>query len=147
MARRATRAVPRETSYQRRIRLYKERHPGATTQQARGKHAGEHVTRKEREVAKTGLTPSQRVQIRKFARQQGYRSEDDENEIFEAMTAMVRRDGYEAFQEIRALIKAKNREHLHQGKVVTIRGRAMNRADMEALAEKHGIDWKWLYYR
>lgn len=147
MARRAVRTAPHETPYQRRIRIYKERHPGATTQEARGKKAGEHVERKAREQAKTGLSPYQRGKIKADAKEQSRRSGHDASRIEAGFTALVRNRGWDAYKRLRAFINEKHRESLHQGKVVTLRGAAMNRAEMEDLADEYEIDLEWLYYR
>jgi hypothetical protein len=149
MARPAPRAGHRESSYQRRIRLYKERHPGATTQEARGKKPREHVERARREKEKYQLTPYQRGKIAKDARVQAGRipGGGDAAEIAAGYVRLVQGQGWGAYQDLRAFITAKHRESLHMGKVVTIRGAAQNRAEMETLAALYGIDISWLYYR
>lgn len=149
MARKAVRAQPHETPYQRRIRLYKERHPGATTQEARGKKPREHVERARREKEKSGLTPYQRSKIKADAIQQAYRAREHgvtAAEVEAGFTRMVRERGWDAYKDIRAFINAQHKARTHQGKVVVLAGRAANLAKMERLAAKYGIELEWLFY-
>ena len=151
MARRPARAAPSrdETAYQKRIREYKERHPGATTQEARGKRAGEHVERKRREVATGGLTDYEKRRTREFGRDHARRTGADPARAENEALQWARREGYGAVKQARDEIRrlARQRSRRLAGPVVTIGGRARNIGAMENFAGDHDLpDWTWLFY-
>jgi hypothetical protein len=142
------RAVPAETAYQRRIRLYKERHPGATTQEARGKRAGEHIARKARE-SREDTTTYQRGKVREWVRRQAQRNGARPAAVAEMHAKMQERlikNGYEAFRQMADWLRRQHAKKNKQSKVIVIAGRAANLAIMEQFAEFWDIDLEWLYY-
>ena len=113
MARRPQRAAKArdETAYQRRIREYKQRHPGATTQEARGKRAGEHIVRRERERA-AGATDYEKRYARDIARKQAARIGDkasDPAEIVRRFELWARRVGHAEVVRFKAAIRAREK--------------------------------------
>jgi hypothetical protein len=149
MARQPRRA-PRhaaETPYQRRKRIYAERHPGATTQQMRGHRAGEHVARKKREQEEIGVTTYERSKIREFAKAQAKKSGDDWETIYDDLLPKVQERGYAAFRD--TLVKplaAMGKETRHVGKVIEFAGRSRRLAHMQEIADDWDIDLTWAYY-
>lgn len=153
MARRPTRAAPAaparpETPYQKRIRLYKERHPGATTQEARGKPRAEHRIRKAREVHED-TTTYQRGYIRKWAAGQARKVGANADYVYETMLEKVIKRGRDGFADFRAMVDGVRRlarEKARLSKAGRIEGRARRAGEMEDWAAEWDIDLEWLYY-
>lgn len=149
---------PRESAYERRIRLYIEKHPGASRAQARGHRPSEHETRRKRAEAEGRLTERERAAIRRFARRNARRREGaDPDEIYSDMLAWARERGFGAFDAMRSQVadlekRGASRVRIRmRGKVAHFEGnvaaQAANVATMEGFATRHGVsDIQWLYY-
>ena len=163
---RAPKASPRaraETPYQRRIRLYKQRHPGATTQQARGKPQREHVARRERERA-AGLTTYERSQIRAIARAQAKRMGVEPDEISRRFELWARQKGYARVKEFKAGIQARHKQKRARVRVRRKVGGRVIRVEITGASSQVGgmqtdfddfdlpdlpddlPDWAWFFY-
>ena len=136
---------------------------GKTRQQARGKQAREHVERKRREVAKTGLTSSQKASVDKFARQQAHRAgSGDPGEAVKRLRAWVAAHGYGRFRDLKANVAARHKEkrerstiHRYEGgRRITLHiSTGGNVADMQGDFEDFDLpdmpdadDFGWLFY-
>jgi hypothetical protein len=151
------RPPPAETAHARRIRLYLEKHPGATKAQARGHKPAEHATRKERARAAGRLDENQRATIKRFAKLQASRKNSDSGELYRAMVERFdRKGGYRDFERIKAEVarhagmkRGRNRVRSldKSGKTVTIE-HAAERVwdDFEDFAERYDVPEEWLYY-
>lgn len=112
---------------------------GKTRQQSRGHKIHEHVERKKKELEKSGLTSSEKSQIRKFCR--AYPNKDRaESDVISA----AQDRGYLWFQNYRDAWK-KLRKQYERGRV----GKSKN--DMQYLYDEldlpdEGDDIGWLYY-
>ena len=94
-----------------RRRIERAEAAGKSRQAARGHVSREHVSRKAREVAKTGTTSSQKAQIDKFARMQANRAEsDDPDEAVRLLRLWTAEHGYARFKELRANVNARHKQ-------------------------------------
>jgi type III secretory pathway component EscV len=75
-----------------RARLERNFAKGKTRQQARGHKVKEHVEREKKEKEKTGLTSSQKQQIKKFSQKQAHRSNKSAAQIEKTITDLVRNE-------------------------------------------------------
>jgi hypothetical protein len=150
----------RETAHQRRIRLYLEKHPGATKAQARGHKPAEHRTRKERARLAGKFDENQRASVKRFAGRQFKRNRDgpDPDELYRLMLEKYQSKprGWQRFEIDKGQVArhAKMRRHRNRvrsvdkaGKVKTIE-MAPERVweDFEDYAEEHDIPEEWLWY-
>lgn len=127
-----------ETAYQYRIRRFKETHPGATTQQARGKRQREHVTRKAREIRTHGMTLEQQHRVDEFAIKQVQRRDghaaadaahDDPagNDIVQRYREATRAKGYDHFVRVRSAVNKLGREKRRRaGRILRRKGGETN---------------------
>lgn len=153
------RPPPAETAHARRIRLYLEKHPGATKAQARGHKPAEHATRKERARAAGRLDENQRATVRRFAHRQARRNDGGPEGSDVARDMLARFDragGWRDFERIKKAVTrhAGMRRRRHRvrsvdkaGKVATIEttpDRVWN--DMEDFADDLDVPDEWLYY-
>lgn len=147
-----TRRPPRkstETAYQRRIRRYQEKHPGASKQEARGKgvearRGGEHRQRIIKEKAKHGgLTLPQIRSIEHRAAVQAKRiygrnaSPANIKDVADRLKGMAREQGYGAFLRYRATVDNLGSRQRHRERQM-IRGR-VTRFTRERLADPYDL--------
>lgn len=92
---------PRETwSEAYRKRIERGERLGKTRQQARGKRAGEHRIRKQREIEKYGLTGEQRQAVLRYLNMLPDRAFQTQ-EVRDTVVAMVADKGFPWFQDVR----------------------------------------------
>jgi hypothetical protein len=145
-----------------------ERHPGATTQEARGKvpaarRGGEARERKRLEEERGLMHYSQKQSIRRFALQQADRMGTDPDTAADYLVAWAQRvGGYDKFlllrderNRLRGMQRKRVRVEIARtkagGRVARVRfemsGRSATRELMEQLAEDWRLDdWRWLFY-
>lgn len=141
-------------------RLARGRAEGKTRQQARGHKPAEHIERREKETARGGLTTYQRGAVRALFRDQARRIRGaDPDALAEQGLRWAQGTGWRAFERLRdetkdlsKLRRARVRVKRRPGRApvieLDVRGRAANRARMEAFAARWGIpDWRWLFYK
>lgn len=91
-----------ETAHARRIRLYLEKHPGATKREARGHRPAEHATREQRAKREKRLTEKERAAIRRYTRKQAKRGGRDPDELYRATVEWARERGFKVFDRLKA---------------------------------------------
>jgi hypothetical protein len=136
---------------------------GKSRQEARGKRAGEHIERKRREIAKTGLTSSRKASIDKFARKQANRAgSGDPDEAVKRLRQWVAEKGFDRFRELRATVDRRHRQKRERSWIEVERGGRTARAhisvggnvaDMQGDFEDFELpdmpdadDFGWLFY-
>ena len=158
-----SRPPPAETAHARRIRLYLEKHPGATKAQARGHKPAEHQTRKQRAQLAGRLTEGERATVKRLAKQQARRNRGgpDDGEVYRSMLAWAQREGGGGFADVRALQAQIARLHRRGASDVRVRRykdgtvtlvgdtarQAQNLDEMDDFASLYDVpDTAWLYY-
>jgi hypothetical protein len=149
-----------ETAHAKRIRLYQQKHPGASRAQARGHKPAEHATRKERARAEKRLTENERAAIRRYARAQAKRAGRDADDFYRDMVAWTQREGggrfkdFERMRRLRDRLAVKGpsdvRIRIRQGTAELIgdtRAQERNIADMDDFLDDYDVpDPEWLWY-
>ena len=147
-----------ESAHARRIRLYLEKHPGATRAQARGHKPAEHATRKERAKREKRLTENERAAIRRYARAQGRRSGQDADDLYRGMVGWAQDKGFKRFEQMRRLrdrlavkgpsdVRVKVRRDGTAELIGDTRAQERKIADMDDFMESHDVpDVEWLWY-
>ena len=102
---------PAESAHARRVRLYLEKHPGATKAQARGHKPAEHATRAKRAREEKRLTENERAAIRRYARAQAKRSGADAGELYGDMIDWTRREGGKGYKDFERMRRFRDRLH------------------------------------
>jgi len=95
---------PAESAHARRVRLYLEKHPGASRAQARGHKPAEHATRKAKARREKRLTENERAAIRRYVRAQAKAGRIDDGEVSDLSTdaiAWAQERGIGAFHRLR----------------------------------------------
>jgi hypothetical protein len=156
-------AKPAETAHAKRVRLYLEKHPGATKAEARGHKPAEHATRKERARQAGRLTENERAAIKRYAARQAKRAGRDPDAAYRAMLAWASRDGGRGFRDFNRLRAERDRlakrgptdvrmKRLKDGSVEMVgdtAGRDRNVDAMQGFAEDYELPddaaW-WLWY-
>ena len=96
---------PAESAHARRVRLYLEKHPGASRAQARGHKPAEHATRKAKARREKRLTENERAAIRRYVRAQakaGRIGDDEVSDLAASTIAWAQEQGYRrAFERMR----------------------------------------------
>lgn len=148
---------PAESAHARRIRLYLEKHPGATRAQARGHKPAEHATRKERARREKRLTENERAAIRRYARAQAKRSGEDASDLYADMVAWAQPRGFRAFDRMHRLRdrlskRPSNLRIRMRDGTAELEGdlaqRDRNIDDMDDFIDKYDVpDSRWLWYK
>lgn len=146
-----------ETAHQRRVRLYLEKHPGASKAQARGHKPKEHATRERRAKAAGRLTEAERAAIRRFAKRQARRMDADPSEVAAEMIAWAQEKGMGSIDALRDQVGRLNKRQSNfkiRRRKGVVRftgssvGRSRNLADMDAFTDRYNLpDPRWLYYK
>ena len=112
---------------------------GKTRQQARGHKVREHVIRREREIAKRGLTNDQERIIRVWSK----KHKNHERPIRELL-AWTKENGYDAFKTYRSTWEANRRRYVKNLRKSKYQPQA---GMLDYLAEELDIpEISWLYY-
>jgi hypothetical protein len=152
-------AKPAETAHAKRIRLYLERHPGATKAQARGHKPAEHKTRKERAQKLGKLTENERATIKRFALRQSKRDRGGSVEDNYRVLMMVANDhgmtGIRDIMQAQKKLEKSGANYIYvtkkKGGVATLSGdlgaNARNLDLMDAIMARYDLpDTSLLYY-
>lgn len=97
---------PAESAHARRVRLYLEKHPGATRAQARGHKPAEHATRAKKARREKRLTENERAAIRRYVRAQAKAGRIDDSEVGDLSASSIewlQERGFGAFKRLRRL--------------------------------------------
>lgn len=116
-----------ETAQQYRERRYRELHPGASKQQARGHKPREHVERKQKEIERYGMPLVQQHAVEAFAREQAAKNiskasartaegrKRHEDHVIQRYLEATRKHGYDQFVRGRQLVRRLSRQKRLRG--------------------------------
>lgn len=155
MARRATiKGAAYEAALQRNLdrglspayaaRLARGEAAGKSPQASRGHKPREHVERKAKEIARGGLTTSQKQAVKRFAEKQAERRGKPWD--IAAFQDTVRRKGWDAFVELRTRISKAHRDY-KAGRIVKKRVRVSKgsgRARVRFEQSSPSVNWQWM---